>query len=43
MTDQMWGLITLAGGMLLLLAAVSFLSQRYSLDQIKSKTVGDGQ
>ena len=43
MTDQMWGLITLAGGMLLLLAAVSFLSQRYSLNQIKSKTVGDGQ
>ena len=43
MTDQMWGLIALAGGMLLLLAAVSFLSQRYSLDQIKSKTVGDGQ
>ena len=43
MTDQMWGLITLAGGMLLLLAVVSFLSQRYSLDQIKSKTVGDGQ
>lgn len=43
MTDQMWGLITLAGGMLLLLAAVSFLSQKYSLDQIKSKTVGDGQ
>ena len=43
MTDQMWGLIALAGGMLLLLAAVSFLSQKYSLDQIKSKTVGDGQ
>ena len=43
MTDQMWELITLAGGMLLLLAAVSFLSQKYSLDQIKSKTVGDGQ
>ena len=43
MTGQMWGLIALAGGMLLLLAAVSFLSQRYSLDQIKSKTVGDGQ
>ena len=43
MTDQMWELIALAGGMLLLLAAVSFLSQRYSLDQIKSKTVGDGQ
>ena len=43
MTDQMWGLIALAGGMLLLLAAVSFFSQRYSLDQIKSKTVGDGQ
>lgn len=43
MTDQMWGLITLAGGMLLLLAAVSFLSQKYSLDQIKSKTVDDGQ
>ena len=43
MTDQMWGLITLASGMFLLLAAVSFLSQRYSLDQIKSKTVGDGQ
>ena len=43
MTDQMWELIALAGGMLLLLAAVSFLSHRYSLDQIKSKTVGDGQ
>ena len=43
MTDQMWELIALAGGMLLLLAAGSFLSQKYSLDQIKSKTVGDGQ
>ena len=43
MTDQAWGLIALCGGMLLVLIIASVFSQRYSLNRIKSKTVGDGQ
>ena len=43
MTDQAWGLIALCGGMLLVLVVASIFSQRYSLNRIKSKTVGDGQ
>lgn len=43
MTDQAWGLIALCGGMLLVLVIASIFSQRYSLNHIKSKTVGDGQ
>ena len=40
---QMLPLILLCGGMMILLAAASFFSKNYSLDRIKSKTVGDGQ
>lgn len=36
-------LILLCGGMMILLAAVSFFSKNYSLNRIKSKEVGDGQ
>lgn len=36
-------LILLTGGMLLLIAAVTHFSGQGSLDNIKSKTVGDGQ
>ena len=43
MTDQAWGLIALCGGMLLVLVVASIFSQSYSLNRIKSKTVGDGQ
>ena len=35
--------ILICGGLLVFLAVVSFFSQRYSLNNIKSKTVGDGQ
>lgn len=40
---QMLPLILLCGGMMIALAAASFFSRNYSLDRIKSKTVGDGQ
>ncbi|WP_195306566.1 type IV secretory system conjugative DNA transfer family protein [Flavonifractor plautii] len=43
MTEQAWGLIVLCGGMLLVLIIASIFTQRYSLNRIKSKTVGDGQ
>ena len=43
MTEQAWGLIALCGGMLLVLIIASIFTQRYSLNRIKSKTVGDGQ
>ncbi len=36
-------LILLTGGMLLLIAAVTHFSGSGNLDNIKSKTVGDGQ
>ena len=43
MTAQTILLILLAGGMLLLIAAATHFSGQGSLDNIKSKTVGDGQ
>ena len=43
MTEQAWGLIALCGGILLVLIIASIFTQRYSLNRIKSKTVGDGQ
>lgn len=43
MTTQAILLIVLAGGMLLLIAAATHFSGQGSLDNIKSKTVGDGQ
>ena len=38
-----WILIGVAAVMLLVVGGIAFLSQQYSLDNIKSKTVGDGQ
>lgn len=38
-----WILIGVAAVMLLIIGGISFLSQQYNLDNIKSKTVGDGQ
>lgn len=43
MTTQMVMLILLMGGMLLLIAAATHFSGNGNLDNIKSKTVGDGQ
>ena len=43
MTPQTILLILLAGGMLLLIAAATHFSGNGNLDNIKSKTVGDGQ
>ena len=43
MTPQTIMLIFLAGGLLLLIAAVTHFSGNGNLDNIKSKTVGDGQ
>ena len=38
-----WILIGVATVMLLMVGGIAFLSQQYTLDNIKSKTVGDGQ
>ena len=38
-----WILIGVAAVMLFVIGGIAFLSQQYSLDNIKSKTVGDGQ
>ena len=38
-----WILIGVAAVMLAVIGGLTFFSQRYSLDRIKSKTVGDGQ
>lgn len=43
MNENTWPFILNCGGLLVFLLAVSFFSQRYSLNNIKSKTVGDGQ
>lgn len=43
MNENVWPLILLGGGLLAVLFVVSFLSQKYSLNNFKSKTVGDGQ
>ena len=43
MNDQAWTLIGVAAVALIVIGGLAFLSQRYSLDNIKSKTVGDGQ
>ena len=43
MNENIWPFILICGGLLVFLLAVSFFSQRYSLNNIKSKTVGDGQ
>jgi len=43
MNENIFLLILLCGGLLAFVLVVSFLSQRYSLNKIKSRTVGDGQ
>ena len=43
MTENVWPLILLGGGLLAFLLVVSFLSKNYSLNNFKNKTVGDGQ
>ena len=43
MNENTWPFLLICGGLLVFLLAVSFFSQRYSLNNIKSKTVGDGQ
>ena len=43
MDENVWPLILLGGGLLAFLLVVSFLSKNYSLNNFKSKTVGDGQ
>ena len=43
MNGDTWIFLALCGGLLVFLLAASFLSKSYSLNNIKSKTVGDGQ
>ena len=43
MNENVWPLILLGSGLLAFLLVVSFLSKNYSLNNFKSKTVGDGQ
>ena len=43
MNENIWPLILLGGGLLAFLLLVPFLSKNYSLNNFKSKTVGDGQ
>ena len=43
MNENTWPFLLICGGLLMFLLAASFFSQRYSLNNIKSKTVGDGQ
>ena len=43
MNEQAWTLIGVAAVAFVVIGGLAFLSQRYSLDNIKSKTVGDGQ
>jgi len=41
--ENIWTLISAAGIMVAVIAAISLLSQNYTLNGIKSRTVGDGQ
>lgn len=43
MIENTWPLVALCGGLLLFLLLVSVLTKNYSLNNIKNKTVGDGQ
>ena len=43
MNGDTWIFLALCGALLVFLLLASFLSKSYSLDRIKSKTVGDGQ
>ena len=43
MNGDTWIFLALCGALLVFLLMASFLSKSYSLNNIKSKTVGDGQ
>lgn len=43
MNQNIWSLIGFAAVALIVMGGLAFLSQHYTLDNIKSKTVGDGQ
>lgn len=43
MNQNIWSLIGFAAVALIVVGGLAFLSQHYTLDNIKSKTVGDGQ
>lgn len=43
MQDNVWTLILFAAAAILVIGGLAMLSQRYTLDNIKSRTVGDGQ
>ena len=43
MNQNVWSLIGFAAVALIVVGGLAFLSQHYTLDNIKSKTVGDGQ
>jgi len=43
MPGNVWTLVAVVSIMSLALGAIMFLSQHYTLDGIKAKTVGDGQ
>ena len=42
MNQNVWSLIGFAAVALIVVGGLAFLSQHYTLDNIKSKTVGDG-
>ena len=43
MTDNLWILIAAAGAMVTIIGGLALLGDHYALNNIKSKTVGDGQ
>ena len=43
MRDNVWPLILFAAAAILVIGGLAMLSQHYTLDNIKSRTVGDGQ
>ena len=43
MQDNIWPLILFAAAAILVIGGLAMLSQHYTLDNIKSRTVGDGQ
>ena len=43
MTDNLWILFAAAGVMVAVIVTLSLLGDHYTLNNIKSKTVGDGQ
>lgn len=43
MTDNLWMLFAAAGVMVAVIGGLSLLGDHYTLNNIKSKTVGDGQ